>query len=271
MAPLVLNIPHASTLLPEELLGGLYVPYERVQAEALSQTDLFCDDLFSCKQATRVVAKYSRFVCDVERFADDSQEPMSCTGQGFFYTNFLDGTCFRGTELREKIKSEVFDLYHDELTRAVDAAMSNGGHCLIVDCHSFALDGDMPDVCIGADSFHTPQPLVELTKNFFEASGYSVAINNPYSGTVVPLKYLNEDPRASSIMIELNRKLYLASDYSRSDGYQDIKDLCSQYLDTLWRAEIDRRLNELLVEPIRNSEYLDLCHPSKTDLDGWEF
>jgi len=39
--------------------------------------------------------------------------------------------------------------------------------------------------------------------------GYIVAINKPYSGTLVPLRYYERDSRVASVMIEVNRKLYM--------------------------------------------------------------
>ena len=42
----------------------------------------------------------------------------------------------------------------------------------------------------------------------FEAFGYRVAIDSPFSGTIVPLKHYHKDKRVESVMIEVNRSLY---------------------------------------------------------------
>ena len=47
-----------------------------------------------------------------------------------------------------------------------------------------------------------------------ESCGYSTARNQPFSGTVVPIKHFQKDRRVQSLMIEINRWLYLAEDYS---------------------------------------------------------
>ena len=47
-----------------------------------------------------------------------------------------------------------------------------------------------------------------------ESSGYSTARNQPFSGTVVPIKHFQKDRRVQSLMIEINRWLHLAEDYS---------------------------------------------------------
>ena len=42
----------------------------------------------------------------------------------------------------------------------------------------------------------------------FKALGYDVAIDSPFSGTIVPLKHYHKDQRVASVMIEVNRSLY---------------------------------------------------------------
>jgi N-formylglutamate amidohydrolase len=43
----------------------------------------------------------------------------------------------------------------------------------------------------------------------FEEAGFSVAVDWPYAGTIVPLEYYGVEPRVSSMMVEVNRKLYM--------------------------------------------------------------
>ena len=37
--------------------------------------------------------------------------------------------------------------------------------------------------------------------------------NQPFSGTIVPMKHYHKDQRVQSLMIEINRWLYLAEDF----------------------------------------------------------
>jgi N-formylglutamate amidohydrolase len=68
---------------------------------------------------------------------------------------------------------------------------------------------DRPDICIGTDEFHTPERLTDEFVRRFYAEGLSVATNCPLSGALVPMRYFRKDARVSSIMIEVNRRLYL--------------------------------------------------------------
>ena len=47
-----------------------------------------------------------------------------------------------------------------------------------------------------------------------ESCGYSNARDQSFSGTVVPMKHYRKDHRVQSLMIEINRWLYLGEAYS---------------------------------------------------------
>ena len=96
-------------------------------------------------------------------------------------------------------------------------------HCLIIDGHSFPalpLPYELnqtvfrPDFCLGTDDFHTPEELVARVEKILESCGYSTACNQPFRGTIVPMKHYRKDERVQSLMIEINRWLYLGEDYS---------------------------------------------------------
>ena len=114
-------------------------------------------------------------------------------------------------------------------------------NCLIVDCHSFpektlnrALNKTAfrPDFNIGTDAFHTPKKLVEVATKYFENSGYSLGIDEPYSGTIVPIDYYKKDVRVKSIMLEVNRKLYLSGKEKTAD-YNKTKQVVQGFLTTI--------------------------------------
>lgn len=39
--------------------------------------------------------------------------------------------------------------------------------------------------------------------------GWSVAVDRPFSGAIVPLAHYQRDPRVASVMVEVNRRLYM--------------------------------------------------------------
>ena len=204
-------------------------------------TDWNCDDLFDCGHAM-LCSPVSRLVCDMERFREDAQEAMSVKGMGAVYTRTSDGAILQQitAEEREDILRCYYDPHHATLTRMVDERLEIFGRCLIVDGHSFpakplpyefSQDTNRPDICIGSDDFHTPAALVETTAEFLRSKRYTVAVNTPFSGTLVPMKYYRRDTKVQSIMIEINRGLY----WRRSQAdYRKVKETIDQLLNRMF-------------------------------------
>ena len=210
---MILHIPHSSTnTLGKEFLCDLELELDRM-------TDIDTDKLYEYPLATRVIFPVSRLICDVERFEDDSMEEMSKMGMGVCYTRTAHGEPLR--ILKEGEREEIIERYyrphHQVLTHAVRDELREHGQALVVDCHSFPneplpcnLNQEVlrPDICIGTDSFHTPDALMELTREYFISCGYTVKIDDPFSGTLIPMEYYHTDKRVRGIMLEVNRDLY---------------------------------------------------------------
>ena len=209
---IILHIPHASTVLPSEvefLLGQ-----EELAYEVDAMTDHHTDRLFDLPGAHRCVFPVSRLVVDPERFIDD---PMESVGMGVVYMRTAEGEALR--DISDMDRSALIDTYyhphHKKLTRIVDSCLEQHDQCLIIDCHSFPAqplpyesDRNRPDICIGTDTYHTSTELKDYLSAAFKALGYDVAIDSPFSGTIVPLKHYHKDQRVESVMIEVNRSLY---------------------------------------------------------------
>jgi N-formylglutamate amidohydrolase len=140
--------------------------------------------------------------------------------EDFFYTH-----TDKGEILREDIldsKKIVFDNYYTEhhktFENIVQETLDTNGFAIIIDCHSFTntpfkTDSDQsldrPDICIGTDGFHTPNWLTNTLIRSFERYGFLSKVNSPYSGTIVPLKFYKKNDLVRSVMIEINRNLYM--------------------------------------------------------------
>jgi len=222
--------------MPEELMGDLLVPYSRVKEDALYLSDMYCDELFDYEGVRTFKAEYNRYICDVERFPDDAQEEMAKKGQGLYYTHLFDGSRFRGAERRDEIKEKVYDKFHQEFSDAVGNALRDSSRCLIIDCHSFPDDlegrGDLPDICFGSSDYHTPHWLLDAAIGFIRDSygALDVKVNDPFSGAIVPAEYFRNNENVCSVMIELNRRLYMSPGYIKSEGFQSTKKLCKELI-----------------------------------------
>lgn len=237
MKKLILHIPHASTHIPDDT--GYLADDATLKQELKKLTDWYTDDLFSTKNDITIKAGFSRLFCDVERFADDSQEIMAQYGMGVLYEKCDDGTPLRtiNAALREKIVGEYYTKHHARFTEAVEHQLRRCTKALIIDCHSFPdtpllrdlnHDKPRPDFNLGIDPFHTPSELVDKAVRFFETAGYSVEVDRPHSSSIVPLPYYRKNKKVQSLMPEINRKLYLnASGNRKSENYPQIKPVFS--------------------------------------------
>jgi N-formylglutamate amidohydrolase len=218
----VLHIPHDSDVIPADIRPTFLLSEEELEREILTMTDHYTAELFDLGADTqRIVYPVSRLVLDPERFLDDTQEVMASRGFGVIYTKTSTGKnlCNVPSEReRQELVNRYYIPHHTALTLAVDSVLVEHNFCLLIDCHSFpshplSFELDQtpgrPQICIGTDSVHTPDWLAESVGNQFRASNFSVKFNQPYAGTMVPSKYYHVNPSVLSVMIEVNRDLYM--------------------------------------------------------------
>lgn len=144
------------------------------------------------------------------------------------------------SKLRTRILNEYYWKHDNILTDRVKYQLEKFDVTTIVDCHSFpqiainrALDKSdfRPDFNIGTDDFHTPKKFIDASITFFNDKGYSLGIDKPYSGSMVPIQYYQKDKRVQSIMLEINRRLYLNEPFNeKSIQYQATKMVVHEFL-----------------------------------------
>ena len=82
---------------------------------------------------------------------------------------------------------------------------------------------------------------MEQLRDYFEQKGLSVAINEPFAGTMVPLKFYGKDRRVKSIMIEVNRKLYLEENFEKNNNFNSLEQLIHDALkDVICKSKINQ-------------------------------
>jgi N-formylglutamate deformylase len=243
MRKLILHIPHSETKIP--IKEGFILNDQIIQNEILKLTDWHTEDLYNSSDCEKIVFEYSRIFCDPERFADDSKESMAKVGMGVLYNKTDDGRTMRiiSSDLRERILNEFYFKHHSMLSRAVKYQLKTYGKALILDCHSFPnmplkcsvhKTIPQPEINIGTDEFHTPQNLIDISVEYFSERNFTVGINYPFSGTIVPNKYYKKNHKVESIMLEINRKLYLTErSNEKSEQYNVTKLAIQGYIDLL--------------------------------------
>jgi N-formylglutamate amidohydrolase len=248
--PLVANVPHSSAFIPGDARDPFALSDAELEAEILRMTDWYVHELFlPVVQLGGVMVRYdvSRLVVDPERFEDDAEEVMATKGQGVIYTHDSHGNRLRTSDPskaeREALLERFYRPYHRAAEDEVTQMLERFGRCLILDCHSFPLkplpyefdqDPDRPDICLGTDSFHTPDSLLEQVELSLKKHHLSTARNRPFAGTYVPLAFHQKDQRVWSIMLEVNRKLYMSENAGDKLGcFEETEDAITSVVRTL--------------------------------------
>jgi len=242
---MILHVPHSSRTIPKELRNQFILSDGELEDELTRTTDSYVDELFSLPGAKAVIFPLSRLVVDVERFRSDEKEEMAKVGMGMVYTRTADGRRLR-REISPGERASLersYDEHHQILEAAVKGELDSQGHALIIDCHSFPdrplpCDNDRttprPDLCIGTDSFHTPEVLSGAILRKALELGYSVMVNRPYSGTMVPVTYNGKEKMVFSTMIEVNRRLYMEeTSGDKTEGFVTVKKTLAIILDAI--------------------------------------
>lgn len=233
----IFHVPHDSTQIPDEVRHQFVLDDAALAEELIKMTDHLTQELFTDQipQAQVIRAPVSRLVVDVERFTDDQSEPMSGRGMGVVYMQNADRGPLRGpisSAVRRSLIDKYYRPHHESLTRATQHILGTFGRVLLVDAHSFAsralpyeLDqgADRPEICIGTDSFHTPKALEAALVRAFTENHFTVKVNSPFAGALVPMSFYGKDRNVSAAMIEVRRDLYLdESSGKRNAGFSRI-------------------------------------------------
>lgn len=254
-SPILIHLPHASLEVPAEWRGGFALGDAELQMELLAMTDRFTDELFEIKGAERLVFPVSRLVVDPERFRDDRQEPMAAKGMGAYYVRTHRGEPMRTEKGREEALARYYDPHHAALEEWADRARAAYPAALLIDAHSFPdrphpCDLDplfpRPDICLGTDPSHTPSELTAWAGAAFQSQGWTVEVDRPYRGTMTPASRYRKDPAMHSLMVELNRRLYMdESTGAKRDSFDAVRAALRAALAEVvdrWRAAMPGQL-----------------------------
>jgi N-formylglutamate deformylase len=213
----VFHVPHSSTEIPAKYRDQFLLTDAELQEELEQMTDHNTDQMVA--EIGEVVRfPYSRLLIDVERFWDGAQESMSQIGMGAIYRvgHMLQPLRRELTELETSELKQIYEEHHFKLEQAVEQALEECGRCLLIDLHSYPQhrlpyemnSGPRPQLCLGTDDFHTPEWLVNAAEKLASKLGYNYLRNTPFTGTLVPMKHYQQDPRVMSLMLEWRRDIY---------------------------------------------------------------
>lgn len=223
-SPVIIHVPHGGTWIPEDCKSDFLLDGDALESEAKLMADLdtlaLARDVYAYTQArpSMFMNQVSRLVFDPERFDDESEE-MNAVGMGVLYTKTSDQKPLRtlSSEREAELKTRFYAPYAESFASLVNQALLVHEKVTIIDLHSYAVealpyelhkDKARPALCIGVDSFHTPENLISRVKRSFKNLG-SIAINEPFAGSYVPLEHYGKSAEVQSVMLEIRKDLAL--------------------------------------------------------------
>jgi formiminoglutamase len=219
-APLIVSMPHAGTLIPEEIAPNL-----RSRALAVRDADWFIPQLYGF--ATDLGATVIR--TDISRTAIDVNRDPS--GVSLYPGQVTTGLCpdmtFDGEPLYlegldpdsaeiERRRAAYFDPYHRALEAQIARLKRDHGRVALFDAHSIRsrvaplFEGELPALNLGTHSGASADPrLVAMAEAHCAASGFSHVTNGRFKGGWITRHYGRPADGVHALQMEMAQRVYM--------------------------------------------------------------
>lgn len=249
-APVVLDSPHSGTIFPDDFKTDVpEMSLRRVQ-------DSFVDELFSNAPdygASLLRALFPRSYVDPNRAETDIDtrmidgvwpHPAAPTEKSRLGHGLIWRICpAEHSMYSERLPAEAVERridrywrpYHKALENEIERLHRNFGIVFHLNCHSMP-SGSSPvvsrksgvrraDFVLGDRDGTTCAPVfTQFVREWLEAAGYVVRLNDPYKGAELVSRYASPEIGRHSLQIEINRALYLEeTSLRRTRGFEALK------------------------------------------------
>lgn len=222
-APLIISIPHAGTLIPDDIAAALHSPLL-----AREDADFYVDRLYEFARrlgVTIVKTAISRTVIDLNR---DPSGASLYPGQAT--TGLCPVTTFSGEPLYSDVgepgEAEIarrrtlyFDPYHEALASEIERLRALHSRVVLYEAHSIRshvprlFEGELPVFNIGTNSGASCGPeLAAAIETVCDASGHSHVSNGRFKGGWTTRHYGDPASGVHAVQMELAMRGYLDED-----------------------------------------------------------
>ncbi|WP_394694493.1 N-formylglutamate deformylase [Hyphobacterium sp.] len=219
-SPLIINIPHAGTNVPEDTLIRM-----TPAARKLPDTDWFVDRLYAFAadlDATILKANVSRMVIDLNRDpSGQSLYPGQAT-TGLVPTELFDGApVYEGDEPDEaeieQRRATYFDPYHQELSEQIARIRAIHGYAVLYDAHSIAsnvprlFDGELPVLNLGTNDGETCDTAIAraVMQVMLDQDEYETVANGRFKGGWITRTFGVPRHNLHALQMELAQRAYM--------------------------------------------------------------
>lgn len=236
----IFHIPHDGDEFNEDLMSSLVIDRELFLWYHNKMRDVGAA-LFvpSVPEAKILKFEVSRLLCDVERFVGEA-EIMEKHGMGFCYERVYDGTVIKKVD--QSLKDKTYALYAQHHSKLNELVKNASDDIILVDLHSFSRDiivhqeltKELPDICIGCEN-DMPDELKSKIVSTFLHYGFSVDINYPYQGSMIPNCILEKKVKKNliSFMVEVNKACYIVNGEIDALRVEKIKEAIKQIINSI--------------------------------------
>ncbi|MEX2125368.1 MAG: N-formylglutamate deformylase [Woeseia sp.] len=227
-APVLISIPHDGRRMPPRIAARM-----TDAGLALPDTDWYVRRLYEFAKlsgATVVAAKYSRYVIDLNRSADDGvlYEGQVSTGLCPLKTFAGDAIYREGETVSDRQKKRRIERYwqpyHAELADTIAHIKEQFGYALLWDAHSIRgavpslFEGELPDLNIGTnDGQSCPKTIEGAVAKVAAGSPYSLVINGRFKGGFITRHYGDPKNNVFALQLELAQRCYMNETTLRYD------------------------------------------------------
>lgn len=261
--PILVEVPHAGTAVPERVRSELLAPEDAMLRDA----DIFVDRLYQNAPrhgAALLVARISRYVVDLNRAQDDldaatvSDHPTPAGAQprGVVWRTTTDGRPILARALTyqalQSRLSSYYVPYHAALSKKLDELRARFGYAILVAGHSMPSlgrsmhkdpGGKRADVVPGScGRTSADRRVIDLVDAHFRGAGLSVRHDDPYRGGFSTGHYGRPHERLHAIQIELNRALYVDERTCKikEPNFEQLQQLLDSLVDKLGQLDLSR-------------------------------
>ena len=247
--PILLSIPHAGTLFPEDLIDE-YKP-EMLPPD---DTDWFVDQLYGFAAEmgiSTISAMYSRWIIDLNRnpdstplYTDGRVITSLCTTSNFLGTPIYkdERTVVDLTEVQRR-KALYFDPYQQKVQALLDELKTQFGQVLLWDCHSIRRHvpaiqtAVFPDLILGSADETSAAPSLINTARQNLSSTYQINHNTPFKGGYITRHFGQPNNNQHALQLEMSKNLYMDDteiqyDQNRAQRVQHTLKQCLQVMQT---------------------------------------
>jgi N-formylglutamate amidohydrolase len=219
-SPLVIDVPHAGTYVPDDVAARLTPAARRVP-----DTDWHVDKLYAFARAagaTLVFATHSRIVVDLNRDPDgvalyaNADNTELCPTRTFANEPIYAGGAPGVAEIATR-RARYFDPYHAVLAAEVDRVHARHGYAVLLDGHSIRsrvprfFAGKLPDLNLGTADAKSCAPGVQAAamRVLASAPAFSHVVNGRFKGGYVTRHYGRPAEGRHALQLEMAQCIYM--------------------------------------------------------------